>query len=359
MGNRLHTICSYMAMFPPSIPNYYIKKYSEPGDIVLDPFSGRGTAPLEACSLGRIGLGNDKNPLAFVLTSAKVYVPPINDITTRIRDLLEEYKLNNSGITLESDWKIKMLFNDYTLRQLCFLREKLSWGSDSVDTFITAMILGIMHGNADSYLSIKMPNTFSMAPNYVKNYIEKHNLEQPKRDVFYALIKKLERCYQVVKIHGKAFNDDARNLTQLKDSSVNLIITSPPYTRVIRYGDFNWIRLWFLKNKSKEVDKDLFCSASLPKYKEFMYKVFKESSRVLADRGYAIFVIGDVKNKKGGDSINLAKYIWEEAAKPAGFSLQGSIIEDRIDDATKVSKIWGATRGQATKIDRILALKKG
>jgi site-specific DNA-methyltransferase (adenine-specific) len=358
MGNRLHTICSYMAMFPPSIPNYFIRKYSEPGNIVLDPFSGRGTAPLEACVLGRLGIGNDKNPLAFVLTAAKVDVPPISEIITRIRNLSEEYKLNNDATTLETDWKINMLFSDYTLKQLCFLRDKLLWRSDSVDTFITAMILGIMHGNADSYLSIKMPNTFSMAPNYVKNYIENHHLDRPKRDVFYSLLKKLERCYQVVRIHGKAYNEDARNLTQIADSSVNLIVTSPPYTRVIRYGDFNWIRLWFLKNKSKEVDKSLFCSASLTKYKEFMSEVFEETSRVLEDEGTAIFVIGDVKEKEGENSINLAQYIWEEVAKPEGFSLQGSILEDRIDDTTKVSKIWGDTRGQATKIDRILLLKK-
>ena len=43
MNNRLHTICSYMAMFPPSLPHYFIERYSIEGDLVLDPFSGRGT----------------------------------------------------------------------------------------------------------------------------------------------------------------------------------------------------------------------------------------------------------------------------------------------------------------------------
>ena len=41
MNNRLHTICSYMAMFPPCVPHYFIEKYSKEGDIVFDPFSGR------------------------------------------------------------------------------------------------------------------------------------------------------------------------------------------------------------------------------------------------------------------------------------------------------------------------------
>src|SRR3989339_1969203 len=59
MNNKLHTICSYMAMFPPSLPNYFIDKYSKEGDLVLDVFSGRGTTVLESCFMNRIGIGND------------------------------------------------------------------------------------------------------------------------------------------------------------------------------------------------------------------------------------------------------------------------------------------------------------
>jgi len=348
-----------MAMFPPSIPNYFIHKYSDSGDLILDQFSGRGTAPLEACVLGRVGIGNDKNPLAYVLTAAKVNVPPIKEIKDRIRNLSDIYRDREKSLTTVDDWKIKMLYSEYTLKQLCFLRDELSWRTDYIDTFITAMLLGIMHGNSHSYLSIKMPNTFSMAPNYVKQYIENHNLEQPKRDVFYSLLKKLERCYQVVKTKGMAYNEDARRLTQISNSSIKLIVTSPPYTRVIRYGDFNWIRLWFLKKESREVDKGLFCSASLPKYKEFMSEVFEECWRVLDDEGTCVFVIGDVKDKRSDESINLANFIWEEVAKPAGFSLKEPMIEDRINDETKVSKIWGNTRGRATKVDRVIILTKG
>lgn len=347
-----------MAMFPPSIPNFFIQKYSEPKDTILDPFSGRGTAPLEACMLGRVGIGNDKNPLAYVLTAAKVNVPPINEIRNRIRDLSIRYKDGKAPAKV-NDWKIRMLYSEYTLKQISFLRDELSWGTDNTDTFITAMLLGIMHGNSRGYLSIKMPNTFSMAPNYVKKYIKTNQLEKPIRDVFHCLHKKLARCYQVVNFTGKAYNEDARKIPQISDSSINLIVTSPPYTRVIRYGDFNWIRLWFLKKESKEVDKTLFCSASLPKYKEFMFEVFEECWRVLDDEGTCVFIIGDVKKTTSDETNNLASFIWEEVAEPTGFSLKVPIIEDRIKDETKVSKIWGTTRGQATKVDRVIVLSKG
>ena len=63
-----HYTCSYMAMFPPQLPHYFISKFTKPGDVVLDPFSGRGTTAVQAMSQNRIGIGNDLNVLAYVLT---------------------------------------------------------------------------------------------------------------------------------------------------------------------------------------------------------------------------------------------------------------------------------------------------
>ena len=65
-------MCSYLASFPAALTHAFIARYSRPGDVVLDPFSGRGTTPLQACAEGRIGVGNDLNPFAHLLTAAKV-----------------------------------------------------------------------------------------------------------------------------------------------------------------------------------------------------------------------------------------------------------------------------------------------
>ena len=84
MNNPLHSLCSYMAMFPPSVPHYFINKYSKESDAVLDPFSGRGTTVLEASFMNREAIGSDKNPLAFLLTKAKSNVPQKGRIKSRI-----------------------------------------------------------------------------------------------------------------------------------------------------------------------------------------------------------------------------------------------------------------------------------
>jgi site-specific DNA-methyltransferase (adenine-specific) len=157
---------------------------------------------------------------------------------------------------------------------------------------------------------------------------------------------------------GKVYLADSRKLGRIEDEAVALSVTSPPYTRVIRYGSFNWIRLWFLGYDAKEVDDDLFCSQSMNNYRQFMEDTLRENWRVLKKGGVAVYVIGDVKKRETDDVDNLAKFVWEECAQKVGFSLLEPIQIDSILDNTKVSKIWGEKRGNATKIDRVLIMRK-
>ncbi|MFW6016007.1 MAG: TRM11 family SAM-dependent methyltransferase [bacterium] len=58
----------YRGNFAPQIPRNLILKYSEEGDIVLDPMMGGGTTLLEAKLLNRQGIGFDINPEAVKLS---------------------------------------------------------------------------------------------------------------------------------------------------------------------------------------------------------------------------------------------------------------------------------------------------
>src|SRR4051795_10470984 len=86
-GHSYHPMCSYIASFPAALTHAFIARYSRPGDVVVDPFSGRGTTPLQACAEGRIGAGNDLNPLAHLLTAAKVDPATRAETTTRVTTL--------------------------------------------------------------------------------------------------------------------------------------------------------------------------------------------------------------------------------------------------------------------------------
>jgi DNA modification methylase len=67
-----HTFYRYPARFSPVFVRAVIEAYTEPGDIVLDPFMGGGTTLVEAMVLGRRAIGSDVNELSIFLAKAKV-----------------------------------------------------------------------------------------------------------------------------------------------------------------------------------------------------------------------------------------------------------------------------------------------
>src|SRR5918997_670086 len=211
-GHSFHPMCSYLASFPAALAHAFIARYSRPGDVVLDPFSGRGTTPLQAAAEGRIGVGNDLNPFAHLLTAAKLEPASRAEALTRVTQL---------RLAFRSD--------------------------DRTDRFLAAALTGILHGRSASYLSTLMPNTFSMAPRYVRDFAARTEFQGPERDVFDGLEAKLRRLYRepVPRARGVALLGDARDLSGRARAALTargapdrarLVVTSPPYLRVVKYG---------------------------------------------------------------------------------------------------------------------------
>ena len=67
-----HAWHPFPAKFPPQLPEYIILQLTDPGDIVLDPMVGSGTTMVEAVRLGRRAVGCDIDPLARMITAAKL-----------------------------------------------------------------------------------------------------------------------------------------------------------------------------------------------------------------------------------------------------------------------------------------------
>jgi hypothetical protein len=358
-GHQLHSLCSYFAMFPPQLARVFIDWLSEPGDVVYDPFSGRGTVSLEALLLGRVGLASDANPLAQVLSQAKTTIPSRIQLEARLTELETSGRRSRRKLDKEPA-DIRMLYSDGTLRQLVFLKHALD-RTDPTDAFLIATILGLLHANhsktgATRGFSISMPNTFAMSPHYVRKYIKEHKLVRPEVDVFALVRARLDGLDlpNETKTAGAAWLQDAtRAPAWPSQQRARLVITSPPYLHVIKYVKYYWVRLWFLGESPRSVDDQLMSSSSLTRYVEFMTKVCTQLAPVVEDDGYVCLVIGDVRH--GNDHLNLAESVWEQAIKPLGWHLHG-IVADEIPERHKVSRIWKNNTGRATKTDRILLL---
>jgi DNA modification methylase len=67
-----HNFYRYPARFSPKFAAAAIDLFTRPGDVVLDPYMGGGTAIVEGVAAGRIMIGNDLNSLAAFIARTKV-----------------------------------------------------------------------------------------------------------------------------------------------------------------------------------------------------------------------------------------------------------------------------------------------
>src|SRR5260370_16931399 len=84
MRHRFHALCPYFAMFPESFASTWIVRLTKPGEIVLDPFSGRGTTAFQALLLHRRAIACDVNDVAACLTRRKTSPPPFSVLRRHI-----------------------------------------------------------------------------------------------------------------------------------------------------------------------------------------------------------------------------------------------------------------------------------
>jgi hypothetical protein len=397
-GHAFHPMCSYLASFPAALTHAFIARYSRPGDVVLDPFSGRGTTPLQACAEGRIGVGNDLNPFAHLLTAAKVEPATRAQATTRVAQLRLAWNATSaawlplgalvsadpagpgarvptagSGVVASAGTErvpveVALAFHPRTLAQLLFVRTTLRL-DDRTDRFLAAALTGILHGKSASYLSELMPNTFSMAPRYVRDFAARTSFASPDRDVFDGLSKKLDRLFRQAppSMQGIALLGDARDIAPRAQAALRargradkarLVVTSPPYMRVVKYGYYNWLRTWFLGFDAKAIDATLDDAHHREPYLLFLRDVLAGLRPVLADDAVVVLVIGDVLTDRGRDikgGVGLAERAWTAAAEPEGYRLAGVALDD-VAAVKKMTKLWGDEAGRATKTDRILVL---
>ena len=110
VGGLTHSFYRYPARFNPKFVRHVIKELTNPGDLILDPFMGGGTAVVEALALGRPALGIDINSLSEFITRVKTTPlsrQDINEITEWPAKLPRNLFIAGHGYTQIPDqtWK--------------------------------------------------------------------------------------------------------------------------------------------------------------------------------------------------------------------------------------------------------------
>lgn len=258
-----HNFHSFPAKFPPQLPLQFIIDLTEPNDIVFDPMVGSGTTVLEAFLTGRKGLGIDIDPLAIMISKVKTTPLRPDELIRYYREILKNAKnqiaqeSKELEQTLLTRWDSKTKqFVDYWFAQkiqleLLALVLQISQVEDkTIRTFFEVAFSAIIITKSGGVsLALDLAHT---RPHKAKVVFSKNGgilfgetLDQSKFPRIRVLTKKLRspieeferRCIQnmggLVKIDSGLIKPDIRfgnaQSIQLKDNSVDLIVTSPPY----------------------------------------------------------------------------------------------------------------------------------
>ncbi len=294
--HRWYGLGRYYAMFPAPFVTRAVETFTEPGDVTMDPFSGRGNASFIAAAMGRPSVAVDILPVAWLFTTAKLMpLPTADHLLTRLRDIQRAVRLQDRECRSEFE---AMAWAPAVLGFLRAARRELDWKNDRADRTLMAFIALHAQDSVPNGLSNRLSPTVAHSPSYAVQWWNKRGLIRPPgTDPVAYLADRVRRRY--------AFGvpDLARSVTRLGDArkelekmprrNVKLLITSPPYHDTTDYWNDQWIRLWLLGANMRKNWKRRQKHSNLAKYQSLIDEVFARAKRHVRGDGVVIVRCGD------------------------------------------------------------------
>lgn len=286
--------------FSPQLISVLIEKYSSLSDMLFDPFLGSGTLLLEAGLAGLAASGTEVNPAALIL--ARLYefmnTPPHvrKDILRNVSEVLE----SKFPLPLMSLGNIQGVEEEEIRDRLM---EILSVLDDRRYHFLVEALVVLLDFHSEDLTISRVFRTWDKVRNLV--------LHLPFSEAPLT-----------------AFHADARN-TPLQTSSVDLVITSPPYINVFNYHQQYRSSVEFLAWDLLEVAKSEIGSNRKHRSNRFLTviqyclditMVIEELKRVCHRDSRLIFIVGRESSILGTPFYN-GEIVTELAHKACGCNL--------------------------------------
>jgi DNA methylase len=352
-SHALHEV-SYRACFKAELPRFFIERLTQPGELVYDPFMGRGTTLLEAALLGRRAAGNDVNPLSRLLIRPRLALPQPSDVESRSRDI------DWRAVVPEPARELTVFFHPETLAEIVALRrwfvEREAAGRiDAADDWIRMVAINRLTGHSAGFLSV-----YTLPPNQAVGIAAQRkinadrNQTPPRRHVGATILKKSKRLLRdggpEAGLSEALLTGDAARTPALRAASVALIVTSPPFLDVVDYKGDNWLRCWFAGIDADQVAIDHH--KTVAEWTGFVRRCFEEFVRVVRPGGHIAFEVGEVRGGKV-----LLEHNVVAATQGLPLTLLGVMVNDQA--FTKTSNCWGVSNNRrGTNTNRIVVLRR-
>lgn len=353
-----HSYHRYPAKFIPQIVDELIKKYAKNNTTVCDPFGGCGTTLVESKIAGLRSVGFDINPVAKLIADVKT--TPINPVVLdkNYRELSAAIKKSKAPRP-DLHPKLEYWFPKRIQTKLNRIYQPITRiKNPRVRKFFLVGFSNILK-NSSIWLQKSIKPTRDLTKNIQDPYLlfERHVLQMMKKNADFLKLLKENKS---VRTQTKMNIADARRLP-LRSSSVDLIITSPPYVTSYEYADLHQLSLLWLGYTNdlpefrkrfigtsqqmaiKEVrgtlankivfgleKRDRSVAREVGNYFSDMELAIGQMYRVLKKHGHACLIIGNTKLK--GVNVYNAEVAYDQMIR-AGFT-KGKVISRRIESRT-------------------------
>lgn len=349
-AHSIHEV-SYRACFKPQLPDFFIERLTKPGDTVYDPFMGRGTTPVQAALRGRVGAGNDVNPLSVLLTRPRISPPTL----TAIKERLESLDLAHDDI--EHD-ELLVFYHPETLAEIealrrYFLNREATGALDNVDDWIRMVAINRLTGHSSGFFSVySLPPNQAVSVEGQRKINEKREQVPPRRSIKEIIFKKsrtllrdeLPPAGEAILLTGDATG------CGLADASVDLVVTSPPFLDIVQYAADNWLRCWFAGIDAEQVG--IAMHKKPEDWTSFTHRVLADLARVTKSGGHIAYEVGEVRNGK----IELDRLVLEAAL---GLPLDPVGVLVNVQEFTKTANCWGVSNNsKGTNTNRIVIFNR-
>ena len=360
-GNAIHEV-SYRACFKPQLPRFFIERLTGEGDVVYDPFSGRGTTPVEAALSGRRIISNDVNPLGRIMCEGRLYPPRLDELAARLDEIPVSARLR-PGMDLSMFYDPKTLAEILSLRS--YLRKRREAGEeDGLDKWIRVVATNRLSGHSSGFFSVyTLPPNQAATPDRQLRINRRLKQSPGYRDTKAIILRKTERLTRNLSpdLAGRLnqcaktavfLEKNAADTDEIPDNSVALTVTSPPFLDVVDYARDNWLRCWFNHVNVGAVCRQLTRSGSVAGWRSAMLPVFGQLFRVTRRGGWVAFEVGEVRN----GSVRLDEHVAEIGTR-SGLRCAGIMVN--AQKFTKTANIWGVSNNRCgTNTNRIVLLTR-
>jgi len=260
-----HGIHTYPAMFIPQVARRLLQTYSKKGDTICDIFCGSGTALVESRLLGRNSYGVDLNPLAIFLAKAKTTEINPSKLQKEYFALLNKIeKIKDSEITKPNFFNLDFWFKKNVIIELAKIKKAINEIKEKkVKNFFLVSFSETIRRSSNTkngefkLVRIKKDKLKNYNPNVLNIFKQKTESNIKGMADFYHDVDK--------KIWAKPIYGDSSQDNNIKEKSIDCIITSPPYgdsRTTVAYGQFSrlsaqWIDIFEDPDKVSGVDNEL------------------------------------------------------------------------------------------------------